>query len=129
MTHELAGALQQARWIRQRCAVKEAHIYVRGEGIHVTEGRVTQTGNRAAVMQKLPDFVAALSHLLKPALRDGSQFTGMVFHPRVDGGVPTNSAVKSQQVRSHRRSPFWFRDSWLRYSVTFLQQILPTVGA
>jgi hypothetical protein len=33
----------------------------------------------------------------------------MLFHPRIDGGIPLDSAVESQQVRSHRRSPFCFR--------------------
>jgi hypothetical protein len=28
----------------------------------------------------------------------------MSFHPRIDGGIPLDRAVKSQQVRSHRRS-------------------------
>jgi len=50
-------------------------------------------------MQKLPDFVPALSHRLKPLVRDGSQFTGMLFHPRIDGGIPRDSAVESQQLR------------------------------
>src|SRR3977135_1460315 len=70
-------------------------------------------------MQKLPDFVPALSHHLKPPMRDGSQFTCMLFHPRIDGGIPLDSAVESQQVRSHRRSPFCFRDQWLRCNFTF----------
>jgi hypothetical protein len=70
-------------------------------------------------MQKLPDFVPALSHHLKPLMRDGSQFTCMLFHPRIDGGIPLDSAVESQQVRSHRRSPFCFRDQWLRCTLTF----------
>jgi hypothetical protein len=26
----------------------------------------------------------------------------MLFHPRVDGGIPLHSAAKSQQFRSHR---------------------------
>src|SRR6266705_2094486 len=104
MAHELACALQQAGRIRQRCAVKEPHVYVRGEYIDVAEGRISQTCNRTAVMQELPDFVPALPHRLKPLMRDGSQFTGMLFHPCIDGGIPLNSAVESQQFRSHRRS-------------------------
>src|SRR6266446_7274513 len=108
MAHELAGALQQAGRIRQRYAVKEPHVYVRGEYIHVAEGRISQTCNWTAVMQKLPDFVPALSHHLKPLMRDGSQFTCMLFHPRIDGGIPLDSAVESQQFRSHRRSTFCF---------------------
>jgi hypothetical protein len=52
-------------------------------------------------MQKFPDFVSAFSHHLKPLVRHGSQFTCMLFHPRVDGGIPLDSAVESQQVCSH----------------------------
>src|ERR1043166_5346205 len=114
MAHELAGALQQVSRIRQRCAVKEPHVYVRIEYIDVAEGRISQTYNRAAVMQKLPDFVSAFSHHLKPPTRDGSQFTCMLFHPRIDGGIPLDSAVESQQFRSHRRSTVYFRDLRLR---------------
>jgi hypothetical protein len=61
-------------------------------------------------MQKLPDFVPAFSHRLKPLMRDGSQSTCMLFHPRIDGGIALDSAVESQQFRLHRRSTFCFRD-------------------
>ena len=61
MAHELAGALQQAGRIRQRRAVKKTHVYMRSEYIDVAEGRISQTCNRTAVMQKLPDFVSAFS--------------------------------------------------------------------
>src|SRR5271166_2432399 len=104
MAHELAIALQQAGRIRQPSALKEPHVYVRIEYIDVAEGRISQTCNWVAVMQKLPDFVPAFSHHLKPAMRDGSQFTCMLFHPRIDGGIPLDSAVESQQFRSHRYS-------------------------
>jgi hypothetical protein len=40
-------------------------------------------------------------------MRDGSQFTCMLFHPRIDGGIPLDSAVESQQFRSHRFSTFF----------------------
>src|SRR5712664_94407 len=106
MAHELAGALQQAGRIRQRCAVKEPHVHVRREYIDVAEGRISQTRNRTAVMQKLPDFVSAFSHHLKPLMRDGSQSTCMLFHPRIDGRITLDSAVESQQFRSHRRYTF-----------------------
>jgi hypothetical protein len=74
---------------------EKTHVYVRGEYIHIAEGRISQTGNRTAVMQKLPDFVAALSHHLKPLMRDDSQFTCMPFHPRIDGGISLDSPVES----------------------------------
>src|ERR1700721_1507293 len=50
MAHELAGALQQAGRIRQCCALKEPHVYVRSEYIHVAERRISQTCNGTAVM-------------------------------------------------------------------------------
>ena len=78
--------------------MKEPHVDVRGEYIDIAEGRISQTCNRTAVMQKLPDFVPALSHHLKPLLRDGSQFT-MFFHPRINGGIPFDSTIESQQFR------------------------------
>src|SRR5712692_2585744 len=113
MAHELAGTLQQAGRIRERCAVKEPHVYVRSEYIDVAEGRISQTCNRTAVMQKLPDFVPAFSHHLKPLMRDGSQSTCMLFHPCIDGGIPLDGAVESQQFRSRRhgvlRGTRWFR--------------------
>src|SRR5207245_10253952 len=96
MAHELALALQQAGRIRQRRAAKEPHVYVRSEYIDVAEGRVAQTCNRTAIMQELPDFVATFSHRLKPLKRDSSQFTCMRFHPRIDRGIPLDSAIESQ---------------------------------
>jgi hypothetical protein len=122
MAHELAGALQQVSRIRQRCTVKEPHVYVRSEYIDVAEGRISQTCNRTAVMQKLPDFVPAFSHHLKPLMRDGSQFTCMLFHPRIDGGIPLDSAVESEQFRSHRRYTFLLSRSVLAEHPYFLQQ-------
>src|SRR5215469_2196937 len=100
MAHELAGALQQASRIRQRCALKESHVHVRREYVDVAEGRIAQTCGRTAVMQKLPDFVPACSHHLKPLLRDGSQFARMPFHPAIDGRITLDSAVQSKQFRS-----------------------------
>src|ERR1700693_2403316 len=119
MAHELAGALQQVCQIRQRCSVKEPHVYVRCEYVDVAEGRISQTCNRTAVMQKLSDFVPAFSHHLKPLMRDGAQSTCMLFHPRIDGWISLDSAVESQQFRSHRRSTFCDRDLWLRSTLTF----------
>jgi hypothetical protein len=77
-------------------------------------------------MQKLPDFVPALSHHLKPLLRDSSQFTGMRFHPPVNGGIPLDRAVESQQFRLHRhavlRTTRWFPISLMLPSQGFCVQ-------
>src|SRR5665213_714656 len=88
---------------------------MRSEYIHVAERRFSQTGNRTAIMQELANFLAATAHYLEPLLRDGAQFTSMIFHPRIDGGIALNSAVESQQFRSlhgflrHRLSDVYCR--------------------
>ncbi len=99
MTHELAGALQQAGRIGEGCAMEETHVDMGGEDIDVAEGCIAQTSNRTAIMQELADFVTALSHHVKPLMGDGPQFTGMRFHPRIDGGIALESAVESQDIR------------------------------
>jgi hypothetical protein len=63
---------------------------------------------------KAPGLCPAFSHHLKPLMRDRSQFTSMLFHPRIDGGIPLDSAVESQQFCSHHLSTFCFRELWLR---------------
>src|SRR5580693_4858726 len=82
--------------------MKEPHVYVRGKYIDVAEGRISETCDRTAVMQKFTNFVSAFSHHLKPLKRDGSQFTGMLFHPGINGGVALNCTVESQKFRFHR---------------------------
>src|SRR5579863_7168014 len=77
---------------------------MRSEYVDVAEGRISQACHRTAVMQELPNFVPASSHYLKPLMGGGPQFTSMLFHPRIDGGIVLDSAVESQQFRSHRRS-------------------------
>src|ERR1051326_9080562 len=106
MAHELAVALQQAGGIRQAGAMKKPHVYVRSEYIDIAEWRVAQACNRTTIMEDLADFVPAFSHYLEPLMGDRSQFAGMLFHPRINGGIPFHSAVESQQFRSHRRSAF-----------------------
>src|ERR1700691_3199344 len=103
MAQELARAFEQAGRVRQRRALKESHVYVRSEYIDVAEGRISQTCIRTAVMQDLPDFVPAISHHLKPLMRDGSQFISMLRHPRIDSGITRDSAVESQQLLLHYR--------------------------
>ena len=88
--------------IGQRGAMKESDVYMRSEYVDVAEGRIAQACHRTPVVQQLQDFVAAVSHHLKPLLRDGPQFSSMLFHPSIDGRIPLASAVESQYFRSHR---------------------------
>src|SRR3954453_4341432 len=110
MAHEFSVALQQMRGIGQRCALKEAHVYVRSEYIDIAEGPISQARDRTAVVQQLPNFVPALSHDLKPPACDGCQLTCVLLHPCVDGGIPLDGGIESQQFRSHARSTFCFRE-------------------
>lgn len=109
MAHEFAGSLQQVSGIRQRCATKESHVYMRPKYIDVAKGCVAQACDRAAIVHELPDFVSAFSQHLKPPMRNIPQFTPMLFHPRVDGGIALDSAIQSEQIRSHRDHFFLFR--------------------
>src|SRR5262249_10667730 len=104
MAHVFASALEQADGIEQRRAVEEADVYVRREYVDVAEGRVAQAGNRTAVVHKLADFVAAVSHHVEPVASNGSEFTRLPFQPGVDGGVALHGAVESGQIRFHRCS-------------------------
>ena len=100
MTHELAVALQQVGRIPQRCAVEKPHGYVRSEHIDVAEWRISQTCNRTAVMHKLPDFVAAFSHHIKPLARDSSQSARMrsFSHASMAGSRSTAPLNRSNSV-------------------------------
>ena len=86
MAHEFAGAFEQTGRIRERRAVKKTHVYVRGEHVDVTERRIAQACHRTAVVQEFPDFVAAFAHF-RTTPGHGAQYTCMVFHPRIDGGI------------------------------------------
>jgi hypothetical protein len=60
----------------------------------------------AAALREKPAIVVPTSSIVRSVLqllRDGSQFTGMLFHPRIDGGIPLDSAVESQQSRRLHR--------------------------
>src|SRR5260370_39198702 len=108
MAHELAGALQQAGRIRQRCAVKEPHVYMRSEYIDVAEGRIAQTCNRTAVMQDLPDFVPhfRMTSNHSCAMAPNSPPCSFI-HASMAGSRSTAPLNRSNSV-SHRRSIFAF---------------------
>ena len=96
MAHTLATALQQTNRIRQRCAMEEPNVDVSFEGIDVTEWRVAHARNRTSVMHKLPDIGSTLSHDFKPLPRDGSQFTFLLFDPRVYRWISLDGTGKPQ---------------------------------
>ena len=72
--------------------MKEPDVYVSLECIDVAEWRIFHARDRTAVVHELPNVVASLSNDVKPFLRDGSQFTCLVFHPRIDGRIPPDPA-------------------------------------
>jgi hypothetical protein len=112
VTHKFSGALQKMRWVRQSCALKETHVHVRREYVDVAERDTTPARDGTSVVDKFPDFIAALSHHFEPLARDGSQLPRVPFHPRVDGGVPLDSSVEPQQFGLHRRSALPAQNLW-----------------
>jgi hypothetical protein len=96
MAHKLAAALHEMARVRQRCALKEANVYVRREHIHIAERHIAQACNRTAVVQDLPDFIPAASHHLKPFPRNRSQLASTLLHPRIDRWIASDSAVQSE---------------------------------
>ena len=58
-------------------------------------------------MHKLPDFIPACSHHLKPLMRDSAQFTCILVHPSINRGISLDSAVESQKFRLHRSFIFY----------------------
>lgn len=69
------------------------------EGVDVGEGDVAEAGYGAAIVEDLADFVAAVSHLFKPVIRDCAEFGGVVVEPGVDGGVAGDASVQSKQPK------------------------------
>jgi hypothetical protein len=52
-------------------------------------------------MHNLADFVSAFSYYFEPVMRNRAQFTGMRFHPRIDGGIARDTAVQSEEFGSY----------------------------
>ena len=77
---------------------------MRGEDVDVGEGYVAETGDGAAVVQRLADLIAGVSHQLPPLVGDSAEFALMVEEPGVDGGVVFERTVESQQFGFHRRT-------------------------
>lgn len=94
MPHELAGALQQPRWIGQRCPLKESDIYVRAKYIHIRKRGIAETRNGTAVVHDLADLVSAIPHHLKPLARDGSQIASALIEPGIDGWIACEHIVE-----------------------------------
>ena len=98
MAHELASAFQQAPRIGKLGATKEPDINVSFEGIDIGKCRITYTGGRMAIMQQLSHIVSAIADDLKPAMRDRSQFTGMLTHPDLDSGISLDRTWEPQKL-------------------------------
>jgi hypothetical protein len=96
MANELAGTLQQADRIRQRCAVKEPTFTREVNTLTYPKGASPRHYHRNRHSRSRLRIFASL----KPLMRDCSQFTSMLFHPRIDGGMAFDNTVESQQLLS-----------------------------
>src|SRR5215831_7624912 len=101
MSHELAGAFEQSGGVWQRCAMEESDVYVRHEYIDVAEWCVSQAGGWTTIVQKLADFISALSHDIKPMPCNVSKRAGMLLHLGIDGARALDRAIEAQKILFH----------------------------
>jgi hypothetical protein len=102
MPHVFAGTFQKARRIAQRRAVEEADVYVSRKGVDVSKRRVLHTCDGAAIVHELADVGAAVPHVLKPGLRDPSQFVSRLAEPSIDLGVPMDRTGEPKEPGQSR---------------------------
>ena len=109
MTHKLACAFQQTLRIGNFGTSKKPNVYVSFEGVDVPECRVSYTRRRMAIMQQFSHVVSALTHNLKPMLRDYPQVPCMCLHPGLDGWITLNRTGEPQQLihDQYTRSKVW----------------------
>lgn len=98
VAHVFACAFKQMAGVGQFRTAEEAHVDVGREGVDVGEGYVAEAGDGAAVMQQLAHFISACAHHVEPVACHVSQLAGVVFHPRIDGGVVCGCVVELQEV-------------------------------
>jgi hypothetical protein len=99
VAHVFARTHQQACWIRQCRAVKEAQIDVRLEDPDVCEWDVLDTDRRIAVVHQFKDVAPAVPDGLEPRRRQDAKLSGMPLKPAIDGRVMLDGASKGQQRR------------------------------
>jgi hypothetical protein len=87
MSHEPAGAFEEAVRVWQLGAAKKSDIHVRGEGVHVGKRRVADARRRLVIMYELPDVASAAAHGLEPPPRDRAKFVRLLEEPGVDGWI------------------------------------------
>jgi len=93
VAHSLARALQQAIGVGQGCAVEETDVDVPREDVDVGKGGIAETRGRAAVVDELANFVAAIAYDLKPILGNSSQRAWVLSKPGIDCGVAGDCTV------------------------------------
>jgi hypothetical protein len=75
MAHNLTGTFQDTVRVGNLSAPKESDIHVSLEGIDVSKCRISDACRRMTIVQALSYVVPALTHGLKPILRNFAQFT------------------------------------------------------
>lgn len=101
MAHVFAGALEQVGRVEERSSLEEADVDVGGEGVDIGERDVTETGDRAAVVEEFADLVAAIAHDFEPLAGDGAEWAGVALEPGGDGGIAFEGAIKAEEVGAH----------------------------
>ncbi len=97
MAHQLAGTFQNALRVGNLSASKESDIDVRLKGIDVSECRVSDACRRMTVVQAFSYVVPALTHGLKPILRNFAQFAGVLSQPFINGRITPGRIGESKE--------------------------------
>jgi hypothetical protein len=105
VAHAFARSLQEAGRVLQRRTMEEADVHVISERVDVSEGRVLDTGDRAAVVHQLPHVVATLPHSREPLFCERPQLIPLAAQPRVNRRVPFHRSGEPQQAVHHEDSP------------------------
>src|SRR5436190_3683971 len=94
MTHEFAGAFQQAVRIRKFGALEESDVNMSSKRIYIAKCRFPRARRWMIVMQQLAHIGPTLAHYLEPVSGDRSQFYRAFIEPGVYGRISSNGVRK-----------------------------------
>ena len=109
MAHKLAGTFQNTFRVGNLSASKESDIHVSLKNIDVSKCSVSDASRRMTVVQALSHVVPALTHGLKPILRNFAQFARVLSQPGTNGRISPDRIGKSKEL-AHIHTWAWLTD-------------------
>ena len=115
MAHKLAGTFQNTFRVGNLSASKESDIHVSLKGVDVSKCRVSDACRRMTIVQALSYIVPALTHGLKPVLRNFAQLARVLSQPCINGRISPGRIGKSKEL-AHIRTWAWPNDPKLSHA-------------